>query len=96
IRNVEYRDISVKNNDYIGFTNKKVLSADEDKIVALATLCEKLKLEDKDIVTVFYGADATDEDKRRVRELINGKYKDKEFYDVDGKQEIYDFIIVLE
>ena len=96
IRNVEYRDISVKNNDYIGFTNKKVLSADEDKIGALATLCEKLKLEDKDIVTVFYGADATDEDKRRVRELINGKYKDKEFYDVDGKQEIYDFIVVLE
>ncbi len=96
IRNVDYKDLSVRSNDYIGFTNKKVLTADEDKITALRDLCEKLGLDDKEIVTVFYGTDATDEDKQRVRDLFKNSYRNKEFYEVEGNQEIYDFIIVLE
>ena len=96
IRNVDYKDISVKNNDYIGFTNKKVLSSDEDKVSALSGLCSKLDMSKKEIATVFYGLDASEEDKQRVRELFKTNYRDKEFYEVDGNQEIYDFIIVLE
>ncbi len=96
IRSVEYRDISVKDNDYIGFTNKKVMSSDTDKTEALKTLCEKLDISQKDIITVFYGSDASEEDKQKVREMFKNDYKNKEFYEVNGDQDVYDFIVVLE
>ena len=96
IRSVDYNDVSVKNNDYIGFTNKKVLSSDPDKIAALKALCDALGIADKEIATVIYGADATDEDKARVRETFGSYYSGMEFYEIDGKQEVYDFIVILE
>ena len=96
IRSVDYNDMSVKNNDYIGFTNKKILSADPDKIAALKALCDALGIAEKEIATVIYGADAADEDKARVRETFGSYYSGMEFYEIDGKQEVYDFIIILE
>ncbi len=96
IRSVEYRDLSVRNNDYIGFTNKKVLSSDSDKIAALKKLCDELDIAGKEIATLIFGADATEEDKERVRSMFSGEFGDKEYYEIDGKQEIYDFIIILE
>lgn len=96
IRSVEYRDLSVRNNDYIGFTNKKVLSSDPDKIAALKKLCDELDIAGKEIATLIFGADATEEDKERARSMFSGEFGDKEYYEIDGKQEIYDFIIILE
>ena len=96
IRSVEYKDLSVKNNDYIGFTNKKVLSSSPDKTEALKGLCVGLDIESKDIATVVFGADATEADRNAVRDMFSHDFKGKEFYEIDGKQEIYDFIIILE
>ena len=96
IRSVDYNDVSVKNNDYIGFTNKKILSSSPDKTEALTALCDRLGIADKDIVTVIYGADASDADKASVREAFASRYSGKEFYEIDGMQEVYDFIVIME
>ena len=96
IRSVDYNDVSVKNNDYIGFTNKKILSSSPDKTEALTTLCDRLGIADKEIVTVIYGADASGADKARVREAFASRYTGKEFYEIDGMQEVYDFIVIME
>ncbi|MBR7083138.1 MAG: DAK2 domain-containing protein [Clostridia bacterium] len=96
IRSVEYNDVSVKNNDYIGFTNKKILSSSPDKTEAMISLCDALGIAEKDIATVIYGADADDADKEKAREAFASHYSGKEFYEIDGMQEVYDFIIILE
>ena len=96
IRSVEYKDLSVKNNDYIGFSNKKVLSSNTDKIAALKELCDGLNIGEKEIATVIFGADTTEDDKREARKMFSENFKDKEYYEIDGKQEIYDFIVILE
>ncbi len=96
IRSIEYNDVSVKNNDYIGFTNKKILSSSPDKTESLISLCDALGIAEKDIATVIYGADADDADKEKVREAFASHYSGKEFYEIDGMQEVYDFIIILE
>lgn len=96
IRSVDYEELSVRNNDYVGMTYKRILSADPDKIGALKGLCESLDIASREIATVIYGADASDDDKERVRSLFAEAYAGKEFYEIDGGQEIYDFIIILE
>ena len=96
IRSVDYKDLSVKNNDYIGFTNKKVISSNADKTEALKELCVGLGIDSKDIATVVFGADASEDDKVAVRNMFSNDFGGKEYYEIDGKQEVYDFIIILE
>ena len=96
IRDVSYKDIDVKNDDYIGFTNKKVLSADTNKVKALYNLTIKLGLMDKDLLTIIYGESVTESEKEEVRKLYQEKHPNIEFYEIDGKQEVYDFIAILE
>ncbi len=96
IRDVDYKDLFVKNNDYIGFTNKKVLSASANKTDALLMLCEKLGVGEKSIATVIFGENASDGDREAVRKAFSDRYPDKEYYEIEGEQEVYDFIIILE
>ena len=96
IRDVNYSDIKVKNDDYIGFTNKKVLSSNINKIDALYDMTKALGLDEKDIITIIYGADVTDSEKEKVRNVYQEMNPNLEFYEIDGKQEVYDFIAILE
>ncbi|MBO4668333.1 MAG: DAK2 domain-containing protein [Bacilli bacterium] len=96
IRSVSYKDIDVKNDDYIGFTNKKVLSSNEDKVKALYEMTVALGLNEKDIITIVYGADVTENEKEEVRKTYSENNPNVEFYEIDGKQEVYDFIAILE
>ena len=96
IRDVSYYDIDVKNDDYIGFTNKKVLSASQSKVQALYDMTKALGLNTKDIITICYGADVTEEEKEEVRKIYKEKNPNVEFYEIDGMQEVYDFIAILE
>ena len=96
IRSVDYKDISVKSDDFIGFTNKKVLSSNQNKVLALYDMTKALGLDEKDIVTVIYGADVSDKEKEEVRLLYQEKNSNVEFYEIDGNQEVYDFIAILE
>ena len=96
IRDVDYKDLSVKNNDFIGFTNKKVLSASPNKIDALGMLLERLSIREKSIATVIFGESADEQDRENVRNMFAERFPGKEYYEIEGEQEIYDFIVILE
>lgn len=96
IRDVSYHNIDVKNEDYIGFTNKKVLSSSASKVEALYDLTKELGIDEKDIITICYGADVTEEEKEEVRNIYKKNNPNLEFYEIDGMQEVYDFIAILE
>lgn len=96
IRSVDYAELSVRSGDYIGFTNKEVLCTSTDKTEALGALCRKLAAGGKEIATVIYGADASEQDRELVRSLFSTQFRKMEFYEIDGKQELYDYIIILE
>ena len=91
IRDVDYPTLSVKSGDYIGFTNKKVLSAAKDKVEALCALCEQMQIGEKSIVTVIFGEGADEQTREATRKLFGERFSDKEYY-----EEIYDFIVILE
>ena len=45
---------------------------------------------------LFYGIDVTAEEKAAVAESVEKLYPDIEFYPLDGGQDVYDFIMILE
>lgn len=96
IRDVTVNGVEVKNDDYIGFTDKTMLASTPDKTETLVRLCEALGLAEKEFLTLVYGADATDEEKIGMRGKVAEKFPDAEIYEIDGKQEVYDVIAIIE
>ena len=48
------------------------------------------------MLTVFCGADVSDEESEALKSTLAEKYPDLEIYYIDGKQEIYAYIFVAE
>ncbi len=96
IRSVTLDGVAVKEGEYIGFTNKTMLTSSRDKLETFRSLCEKLNAGSKEFMIVFFGKDATDEERAAAEEYCTTAYPRTEFYALDGGQEVYDFIIILE
>ena len=66
------------------------------KTDALDELLEKLDAKEKSFLICVYGKDVTEEEKQIISNKIPNIYKNLEFYEIDGKQEVYDLIVILE
>ncbi len=88
--------VTINNGDYIGFENKKILCADADKMEALYGALDKVGANDYSFVVVFYGDKITNEEKSQLQYHIAKNYSNVEFYEIDGGQEVYDFVVVVE
>lgn len=96
IRSVTLDGVDVKEGEYIGFTNKTMLTSTSDKIETFKNLTEKLDAKSKEFMIVFMGGGATEGERSAVEAFVSEQYPNVEFYALDGGQEVYDFIIILE
>ncbi len=97
IKNVQYKHITVKKNDYIGILNKKVLVSNRDEEAAVKETIDKLmmKIKQPDIAMLFYGQNASIEVVRNVEKYINEVYGC--YCEVrDGNQKVYSYYIGLQ
>lgn len=86
----------VKEGDYIGFRGKDILTSSSSRTEAVLETVSSLGFRDYDIALVIYGKAVERSEAEEVVKEIEKKYRGKEVYLVDGKQEIYDYIIILE
>ena len=96
IRNANIDGIEIEKGQYIGFTDKVMKVATNDKVSAYTALSEKLNASDKEFMIAVYGSEVNEMEKQAVRDMVGEKYSNLEFYEIDGGQEVYDFIIILE
>lgn len=96
VRDTNLNGIAIALHDYIGFTNKTMLAADKDKINCAITLLKNLRAQDHEYVIALYGQDASEEDRSAFRERMAEDFPGKELYEIDGNQEVYDFIMILQ
>ncbi len=97
IRDAHLNDIDIKKGDYMAFSPKGIMLENKDKLECFKQLLLNAEdVYDKEIITVFYGADITEEEKEVVREFIEENFGDAELVEFDGGQEVYSFLIALE
>ena len=96
VRDANICGVEIKKGEYIGFVGKEMLVSDPDKIAAAIELIARAGGENGEFITVFYGENATDEDKTRLKEEAEKRFPNAEFYETDGRQEVYDFMFVIE
>ncbi len=97
IRDADMNGIHITKGDTIGVIEKEIVISERERITAATMLAEKLMAdEEKFMLTIFRGVDATDEDQTALEAGIAEKCPDAEVYFIDGGQEIYPFIFVAE
>ena len=94
IRTTVANGVSIKENDYMGFTGKTMMFSTESKLETTKLLIDELS-KDRDFLIVVYGKSATDEEKAQIQDYVEKQGK-VELYEVDGMQEVYDFILIFE
>ena len=62
----------------------------------LKNLTPDIDLSEKEIITIIYGADVTEAEVEEIREYIESTYEDLEVDVIEGKQEVYSYILSIE
>lgn len=96
IRDTELNGVKINKDDFIGISGGEIKISTANKVETTKTLLEQLIDEDNEITTIFYGSDVTEEELDEIVEFINEIAPDIEVEVVEGKQEIYSFIIAVE
>ena len=96
IRDANIDGIDIKNGDYIGFAGKTMLVANKDKYEAFFSLADKLEAWDKNFMIISFGENVSEEEKQFIEDKISAEHPLLEFYRIDGGQEVYDFVMILE
>ncbi len=96
VRTAYINNVDIKENDYVGFVNKKMLVSSISKTESTKQLISKLVNDNYEFIIVFYGKTVTKEEKLDIKEYVTSTYADKEFYEIDGNQDVYDLMIVLQ
>ncbi len=97
IRDADLNGVHIECGDYIGFVGKEMLVSEKDVLTAAENLLAHMAgEEDMYLITAFTGKDTDEETVEALRAAIETTYPDVEFYAVDGGQEVYPFIFVVE
>lgn len=96
IRDAEINGVHIENGDFIGFVGKEMMVSEKEMLDAAKGLLTKMCGEDIYLITAFVGKDATQDDIDSITEWLGETYPDVEFYAVDGGQDVYPFIFVVE
>jgi dihydroxyacetone kinase-like predicted kinase len=96
VRTTTVDGVDIKEGEYIGFTNKTMLVSCPTKTETFSALAGALNAEQKGFIIVFYGADVTASEKEQTGAYVREHVADAEFYEIDGGQEVYDYILIME
>ena len=96
VRDAEMQETQIRTGDYIGFVGKELLAKAETRLDALCATVDRLNVSDYDICLLIRGMEADQKEAREAEAYIHDRYPGKEVYVIDGLQEIYDYILILE
>ncbi len=86
----------IHTGDYIGFVGKEMLAVNESRLVTVCESIDALNFSKYDFCILICGKDATDEEAQRIEAYIKARYKNKELYIINGGQDVYDYILIVE
>lgn len=96
-RDVVMNGVEVKAGKFIGLDDDNILSCNEDAVSAAEALFKNLKnIEDKGVITVFYGKDVSKESLERLKASLKKNHPDIETGFIYGGQDVYSFIFSIE
>ena len=88
---------TIKEGDYLGLIEKEIVTVEKDRVGAVMDLVSKIPdIEDKELCTLFWGADVTLEEVKQIEEKFIQKYPDIELTCYEGNQAVFSYLISFE
>lgn len=94
-RNTSIEGVKVKKDEYLAIAERKILKSTPSKVESAIFVAKKLIDDETEIVTIYYGDDATKTDAEEVSSFIETHY-DVQVEIKSGKQPVYNFLISFE
>ncbi len=82
--------------DYIAFVGKDIIASDKIRFNTACRTIDNLNFSKFDICILIRGKNADETEAEKINQYINEKYSGKEVYVIDGMQEVFDYILILE
>ncbi len=96
IRDSHYESLDIHAGDYIGLSNGKISVCDHDPLSVARRLMEQLVTDEDTLITIYYGADATEEDAASLADEFSARYSDCDIEMQSGGQPVYSYILAVE
>lgn len=87
--------VEVHKGGFIGYRGDEILSSDEDRKSAALSLCDALEAGSHDVVLIFGGAGAPEDEAAALCSELAAKYPSVEFMYNYGGQPVFDYTFIL-
>ncbi len=89
--------VEIAKGDFLGIRNKEILASLNNRFEAATTLIDKVMAEDeKAVIIVFYGQNTDEAEVEALKGYLEENYPLVDIGFIEGKQDIYDYIISME
>ena len=97
IRTTRVHGVQIHKNEHMGIVDGRIVFAGRMKNRIVYDTLRKIKdLKDKQVVTIIYGKDVTEDEKIKNMEVLHSKFPYLEFGAIDGGQAVYKYLIAVE
>jgi len=96
VRDTRMGDVEIKEGHFIGIAEKEIVTSGADLLESARTLLLSMIDEDTEIVSIFLGADATQDQAAELEATVSEAYPDVEVEILAGGQPLYPFIYSVE
>ena len=96
-RSTKLNGVTVMKNDHIHIVDGKLVRSTKLKNRVIVDLLQKVPdMENKQVLTIIYGKDLTEDEKAKNLEKVKQKYPDLEVGAIDGGQAVYKYLLAIE
>ncbi|MBR2447872.1 MAG: DAK2 domain-containing protein [Clostridia bacterium] len=89
--------VEIAKGDFLGIKNKEILVSLNNRFEAATALIDKVMAEDeKAVIIVFYGQNTDEAEVEALKDYLEENYPLVDIGFIEGKQDIYDYIISME
>jgi DAK2 domain fusion protein YloV len=96
VRDSQFDEIEIKEGDYLGISEGKIVIADRDLMKTALHLLKSMIADGEELVTVLYGENVTEQHTRQLVNEISSVFPDVEMDVQYGGQPVYYFIFSVE
>ena len=97
IRSTKLNGVSIRKGENLSIVDGKVVASTVNKNHCIYELLHKIPdIQDKQLLTVFFGKDASEEERKKNIDWVKSKYPHLEIGCVDGGQAVYRYLLAIE
>ena len=96
VRDTSIDAFEIKEGQLLGIVEGKIKAVGDEMQQLIHDTLENMQMDDAELVTLYYGADVTEEDANNLLAYLEEEYPDADFELYSGAQAVYSYLISVE